>query len=129
MFAAAAFGAGIGVWVYLPHAATGASFLVLELVTITQIASRLWMKAASARWVALLPLEAVLRFAACGRGSRACHREDRRAIARAASASRNLLLRRGAVVRVALQFADGVRHGGPDGFEIFHGCRRDCRED
>ena len=39
------------VWVFLPHSAMGASFLVLELVTITQIASRLWMKAASARWV------------------------------------------------------------------------------
>ena len=38
----------------------GASFLVLELVTITQIASRLWLKAASARWVALLPGEAAL---------------------------------------------------------------------
>ena len=40
---------------YLPHSAMVASFLVLELVTITQIASRLWMKAASARWIALLP--------------------------------------------------------------------------
>lgn len=60
LFAAATFGAGIGIWVYLPHAATGASFLVLELVTVTQIASRLWMKAASARWVARLPVEAVL---------------------------------------------------------------------
>ncbi len=60
LFAAATFGAGIGIWVYLPHAAMGASFLVLELVTVTQIASRLWMKAASARWVARLPVEAVL---------------------------------------------------------------------
>lgn len=59
-FAAVTFGAGMGVWVYLPHAATGASFLILELMTVTQIASRLWMKAASAHWVALLPLEAVL---------------------------------------------------------------------
>jgi hypothetical protein len=57
LFAAATFGVGIWIWVYLPHAATGASFLVLELVTITQIASRLWLKAASARWVALLPSE------------------------------------------------------------------------
>jgi hypothetical protein len=60
LFAAVTFGFGIGIWVYLPHSAIGASFLVLELVTITQIASRLWMKAASARWVALLPVEAVL---------------------------------------------------------------------
>ena len=28
---------------------------------------------------------------------------------------------RSAVGHVALQFADGVRHGGPDGFEILHG--------
>jgi uncharacterized MnhB-related membrane protein len=54
--ATAVFGAGVAVWAYLPHPATVASLLVLELVTITQIASRLWMKAASARWVALLPL-------------------------------------------------------------------------
>ncbi len=60
LFAAAMLGAGIGIWVYLPHAATAASFLVLELVTVTLIASRLWMKAASARWVAQLPAEAVL---------------------------------------------------------------------
>jgi hypothetical protein len=57
LFAVATAALGIGVWVYLPHSATGASFLVLELVTITQIASRLWLKAASARWVALLPSE------------------------------------------------------------------------
>ncbi len=56
LFAAVTFAVGIGIWVYLPHSATGASFLVLELVTITQIASRLWLKAASARWIALLPL-------------------------------------------------------------------------
>jgi len=56
MFAAATFAIGIGVWVYLPHSAIGASLLVLELVTVTQIAARLWMKAVSARWVALLPL-------------------------------------------------------------------------
>jgi hypothetical protein len=59
-FAAATLGIGIGIWVYLPHSATGASFLVLELVTLTQIASRLWLKAASARWVALLPGELAL---------------------------------------------------------------------
>jgi len=46
---------GIWVWVSLPHRAIGASFVVLELVTIFHIASRLWMKAASARWVALQP--------------------------------------------------------------------------
>jgi hypothetical protein len=57
LFAAAAFGLGVGVWFYLPHGATGASFLVLELVTMTQIASRLWLKAASARWVSLLSSE------------------------------------------------------------------------
>jgi hypothetical protein len=60
LFAAVTFGVGIGVWVYLPHAATGASFVVLELVTITQIGSRLWLKAASARRIALLPVEVEL---------------------------------------------------------------------
>jgi hypothetical protein len=58
-FAVGTLAAGMGVWMLLPHAAMGRSFLVLELVTVTQIASRLWMKAASARWVALLPAEAV----------------------------------------------------------------------
>ena len=58
LFAAATFGIGAGIWFYLPHSATGASFLILEIVTVTQIASRLWLKAASARWVALLPDEA-----------------------------------------------------------------------
>jgi hypothetical protein len=57
LFAIVTFGVGVGVWVYLPHSATVASFLVLEFVTIAQIASRLWLKAASARWVALLPSE------------------------------------------------------------------------
>ncbi len=52
-FAAASMAAGVWVWAMLPHAAVGASFVVLELVTVVQIASRLWMKAASARWVAL----------------------------------------------------------------------------
>jgi len=60
LFAAATAALGIGIWVYLPHSATGASFLVLELVTITQIASRLWLKAASARWVALLPSDVAI---------------------------------------------------------------------
>jgi hypothetical protein len=55
LFATGTFAIGIGVWAYLPHSAMGASFVVLELVTLTQIASRLWFKAASARWVALLP--------------------------------------------------------------------------
>ena len=58
LFAAATFAAGIGVWALLPHSAMAASLLVLELLTVTQIASRLWLKAASARWVALLPLRA-----------------------------------------------------------------------
>ena len=58
LFAAGTLAAGIGVWALLPHSAMVASFLVLELVTVTQIASRLWLKAASARWVALLPLRA-----------------------------------------------------------------------
>lgn len=44
---------GIWMWARLPHAAVGASFVVLELLTLVHIASRLWMKAASARWVAL----------------------------------------------------------------------------
>lgn len=55
LFAAATFGVGVGVWAYLPHSAIGASLIVLELVTLTQIASRLWLKAASARYVSLLP--------------------------------------------------------------------------
>jgi len=59
LFSAVVFGLGSGVWFYLPHNAMGASFLLLELVTIIMIASRLWMKAASARWVALLPVETV----------------------------------------------------------------------
>jgi hypothetical protein len=50
-----AFAAGTGVWVYLPHQAAAASFVVLELVTVTAIATRLWLKATSASWVALQP--------------------------------------------------------------------------
>jgi hypothetical protein len=57
LFAAASLALGIWVWSYLPHGAIGASFAVLELVTVSQIASRLWLKAASARWVALQPGE------------------------------------------------------------------------
>ena len=53
VFAAASMTMGIWVWARLPHGAMGASFVVLELATVVQIASRLWMKAASARWVAL----------------------------------------------------------------------------
>jgi hypothetical protein len=60
LFAAATFSIGAGTWVFLPHRAMGASFVLLELVTIAQIASRIWLKAASARWVALLPGEAIL---------------------------------------------------------------------
>lgn len=41
-------------WFNLPHRATFLSFVTLELVTLIFIASRLWMKAASARRVALL---------------------------------------------------------------------------
>lgn len=58
LFAAATFGVGMGIWMYLPHSATVASFAVMELVVLTQIASRLWLKAASARWISLLPREA-----------------------------------------------------------------------
>jgi len=57
LFSAAAFSVCAVVWVYLPHRAMGASFLVLELLTIILISTRLWMKAASARWVALIPGE------------------------------------------------------------------------
>jgi hypothetical protein len=53
VFAAASMAVGIWAWMMLPHKAMGASFVVLEMVTVVQIASRLWMKAASARWVAL----------------------------------------------------------------------------
>jgi len=57
LFAAVTFGLGIWIWLGVPHAASGLSFLVLEAVTLAQIASRLWMKAASARRVSLLPGE------------------------------------------------------------------------
>lgn len=60
MFASASMVAGILVWAMLPHQSMGASFVVLELVTVVQIASRLWMKAASARWVALQSDEATM---------------------------------------------------------------------
>ena len=46
---------GIAVWLNLPHDAIVASFAVLELVTISQIAARLCMKAACARWLAMQP--------------------------------------------------------------------------
>jgi hypothetical protein len=55
VLALATFAAGLAIWMYLPHPAIGASFVVLELVTIAQIGARLWMKSASARWVALQP--------------------------------------------------------------------------
>lgn len=42
------------IWFRLPHRATLLSLLALELITLLFIASRLWMKAASARRVALL---------------------------------------------------------------------------
>jgi hypothetical protein len=57
IFSIAAFGLGTALWYYLPHRATGAAFLILELVTIIMISARLWMKAASARRVALIPTE------------------------------------------------------------------------
>jgi hypothetical protein len=63
LLAAAVASLGIAVWIALPHRAMGASFAVLELVTISQIAARLWMKAACARWVALRP-EAMMSTAA-----------------------------------------------------------------
>lgn len=57
--AAASCGLGVWLWLNLPHRAMAASFALLELVTLAQIAARLWMKAASARWVALqVPLQA-----------------------------------------------------------------------
>ena len=52
----AVFCLGVTIWYYLPHAATGASFLIMELVTVVMISARLWMKAASARYIALLPV-------------------------------------------------------------------------
>jgi hypothetical protein len=60
LFAVATFGVGVGVWMYLPHSAMRSSFLILELVTLVQIASRLWLKAESVRWVLLLPSEVAL---------------------------------------------------------------------
>jgi hypothetical protein len=55
VLAAASFGAGLWIWAILPHASMAAAFVVLELVTLAQIAARLWMKASSAHWVALQP--------------------------------------------------------------------------
>ncbi len=57
IFSIAAFGLGTALWYYLPHSATGAAFLILELVTVIMISTRLWMKAASARLIALIPAE------------------------------------------------------------------------
>ena len=54
-FAIACASLGVAVWIRLPHQALVASFAVLEMVTISQIAARLWMKATCARWVALQP--------------------------------------------------------------------------
>jgi hypothetical protein len=53
------FSAGIALWVYVPHHDTIGSFVVLEAVTVFLLATRLWMKATSARWTALLPSLAV----------------------------------------------------------------------
>jgi hypothetical protein len=55
LFAVASAALGIALWIRLPHQAIVASFVVLELVTLAQIAARLWMKAACARWAALQP--------------------------------------------------------------------------
>jgi len=55
VLAAASFAAGLWIWAMLPHASMLAAFVVLELVTLAQVAARLWMKAASAQWVALQP--------------------------------------------------------------------------
>ena len=55
----AVFAVGIALWVYVPHHDTIGSFVVLEVVTVFLLATRLWMKATSARWVSLLPLEFV----------------------------------------------------------------------
>lgn len=63
VFAAASMAVGLWIWAMLPHQAMGASFVVLEMVTMVQIASRLWMKATSARWVALQMDEAVVNTA------------------------------------------------------------------
>jgi hypothetical protein len=57
LFGIVCFAVGATIWFYLPHQAMFASFLVWELVVITSIATRLWMKATSARWVSLLPAE------------------------------------------------------------------------
>jgi hypothetical protein len=57
LLSAMAMAAGIGVWFYLPHPAMAASFVVLELMTVTMIATRLWLKATSARWAALQPAQ------------------------------------------------------------------------
>jgi hypothetical protein len=54
-FAVLSLAVGLWLWAAIPHRAIGASFALLELVTVLQIATRLWMKAASARWVALQP--------------------------------------------------------------------------
>ncbi len=55
----AVFAAGMALWVYVPHQDTIGSFVVLEAVTVFMLATRLWMKATSARWIALLPSVAV----------------------------------------------------------------------
>jgi len=55
VLAAASCAAGLWIWAMLPHASMLAAFVVLEMVTLAQVAARLWMKAASAQWVALQP--------------------------------------------------------------------------
>jgi hypothetical protein len=64
LFALACSALGLAIWINLPHQAFIASFVVLELVTIAQIAARLWMKATCARWAALQPEPVVVSAAA-----------------------------------------------------------------
>jgi hypothetical protein len=51
----AGFAAGVWLWLYVPHRDMIGSFAVWEIVVLWTIATRLWMKASSARWVALQP--------------------------------------------------------------------------
>jgi hypothetical protein len=46
----------LSLWVFIPHRATGASFLVLELLLLINIAVRLWQKAACMTWWEAQPL-------------------------------------------------------------------------
>lgn len=46
----------IVLWVYIPHRATPASFIVLELIVLIDIAVRLWQKAACMTWLEAQPI-------------------------------------------------------------------------